>query len=509
MTVDRITVGSSSNHHGIALWPPPSTDEKDPLRWPKWVKIVAILSVALFNFTANFAGAGFSVATPVLEMQFQKTASQVNALLTFNFLLLGVGNMFWVPIATKFGKRFSLLASMAMLFAILIWTAKAKTYNELLAARCLSGFASSAGESLVPEIVADIFFLHERAGMMSLYVILTSGATAIGPLIAGFVIAGNPGTWRDFSWVCAALAGFNLVVIYLFYPESTFRRPMIYEVVDAEEIEKENDTRVGVVETEGLGVQHVSHVQVSWPKVWTSLIRYDRSIGFFQAFTRQLAFILYPSVLWAVLVYGTALASQVILIFAFPSLLLAPPYFFAETSVGLIQVAAIIGFVLACFGGGYLSDLITTRQIVKAKGAYFPEQRLISLMPGAWVGCVGCIVIAFTCANRLSWIGIAFGFGIVSFGTVFAPNIAITYVVESHSAFASDCLVIINVFKNLVAFIFLYVAVDWVQASGWIQVYMIMFMLVAIAALLAIPLYLYGEKLRGWSERLYSPKRAE
>ncbi|TKX20868.1 hypothetical protein C1H76_6905 [Elsinoe australis] len=83
MTLDQIVLGSSSKHHGIALWPPPSTDERDPLRWPRWVKIVAIGAVALFNFTANFAGAGFSVATPVLEAQFQKTATQVNALLTF------------------------------------------------------------------------------------------------------------------------------------------------------------------------------------------------------------------------------------------------------------------------------------------------------------------------------------------------------------------------------------------------------------------------------------------
>jgi hypothetical protein len=35
---------------------------------------------------------------------------------------------------------------MALLFAVLIWTAKAQTFNSLLAARCISGFAAAAGE---------------------------------------------------------------------------------------------------------------------------------------------------------------------------------------------------------------------------------------------------------------------------------------------------------------------------------------------------------------------------
>ena len=84
----------------------------------------------------------------------------------------------------------------------------------------------------------------------------------------------------------------------------------------------------------------------------------------------------------------------------------------------------------------------------------------------------------------------------VSFGTVYLPNVAITYVTDCYPQFASDCLVTINACKNLVAFIFLYVAVDWVNDQGWIQVYMIMFMLTILAPLLAIPMYFYGESLR-------------
>jgi hypothetical protein len=179
----------------------------------------------------------------------------------------------------------------------------------------------------------------------------------------------------------------------------------------------------------------------------------------------------------------------------------------------LIQIAALIGFTIACFAGGYITDVITARMIIRHDGQYFPEQRLVSLIPGCFVAPVGCIIIAFACSRQLEWVAIAFGFGMgkycslakqtfltflfsVSFGTVFAPNIAITYVVESRPKQASEAMVAINFFKNLVAFLFLYTAVDWVAAKGWIQVYMIMFILVTLSMLLAIPFYFYGPKLR-------------
>lgn len=54
--------------------------------------------------------------------------------------------MIWVPIAVKFGKRAVLITSMALLFASLCWGALAVTFNSLLVARCVSGFAAAAGE---------------------------------------------------------------------------------------------------------------------------------------------------------------------------------------------------------------------------------------------------------------------------------------------------------------------------------------------------------------------------
>jgi hypothetical protein len=178
-----------------------------------------------------------------------------------------------------------------------------------------------------------------------------------------------------------------------------------------------------------------------------------------------------------------------------------------------MEIAAIVGFLVGCLMGGYVADLITATVIRRQGGAVYPEQRLISLLPGGLIAPAGCVLVAFACSEKLHWVSIAFGFGMgmpitgpswaiandaaVSFGTVYAPNIVITYVVESYHNLAAESLVAINVFKNLVAFLFLFTAVDWIASQGWVQVYMIMFMLISLTILLAILFFFFGARWRG------------
>ncbi|KAI6356227.1 hypothetical protein MCOR25_007917 [Pyricularia grisea] len=501
-----------TTHNGIPLLPRPQGAD-DPLRWPKSIKLAALFASAMTNFTANFAASGLSVAQTIIEAQFNKTANEFNTLMTLNFLLLGIGNLFWVPFAVKFGKRASLITSTTLLLAVLLWSANATTFNQLLAARCISGFASAAGESIVPGVVSDIFFLHERAGKMSFFTILIAGASAVGPLVASFIVQYSPGTWVDYMWVCVALAAFNVVLLIFALPESNYHREKPEAAdngVETQDIEiREPKSQAGSTDAEKVDSVEVQEdenpivVHKPWSSIWPTFITLNKSQGsFLHACLRQLTHALYPDVLFAIFVYGSSLASQIILIFAFPSLLLAPPYLFQPTGVGLMQVAAIIGLLIATFLGGYLVDVMTQRIVVRHRGEVFPEQRLLTIIPGCLVAPVGCILAAFACGQKMHWAVIAVAFGMVSFGTVYTPNIAATFVVEGHPDHAEEALVAINVFKNLVAFLFLYTAVDWIQSQGWIQVYMIMFMLVSLSMLAAIPLYLFRKPLRSYRSKI-------
>ncbi|RHZ45161.1 uncharacterized protein CDV56_103435 [Aspergillus thermomutatus] len=457
------------SQRGLQLIPSPTDDPQDPLRWPSWLKLSVILSTSLANFVSNMGGAGLSVAVPLLMQQFQRSQGDVTQLLTLNFLFLGIGNIFWVPVAVKFGKRASLISSMLLQAGALIWCAVAGGYDSLLGARCVLGFAAAAGESIVPEVVADIFFVHERATMMAIYVVLISGGSAVGPLVGGFMVQYTSDTWRSFVWLCFALAIFNVVLLVFLFPECNFERPepltsmqQLQTAADCKENEAtfiENASEAPLEEE--YTVYTPSHREVLRP------VHYDKGTNFFLTLISPLKLLIHPSILWGIFTYGVSLSPQIIMIFTMSPLLEAPPYHFRSEYVGLMQIAAIVGFLLACYGGGYLSDVINSIVVRRSgKVVIRPEQRLVSLLPGMAIGPAGCILLAFACGQRLHWSAIAVGFGMVSFGTVYTPNIAITYIVHLHQHEAAKSLVLINIFKNLVAFIFLYVAVDWVNKEG-------------------------------------------
>ena len=160
-----------------------------------------------------------------------------------------------------------------------------------------------------------------------------------------------------------------------------------------------------------------------------------------------------------------------------------------------MEIAAIVGFLLACYGGGVLSDSINSR-IASRRGheQIRAEDRLVSLIPGMAIGPAGCVLLAFACKNHMHWSAIAVGFGMVSFGSVYTPNIAITYLAHRHQEDAAQSLVLVNVVKNMVAFLFLYEAVQWVQSQGYLQVYLVMAALGVVTVGAALPLYLFNRK---------------
>ena len=94
-----------------------------------------------------------------------------------------------------------------------------------------------------------------------------------------------------------------------------------------------------------------------------------------------------------------------------------------------MQIAALIGFIIACYVGGYVSDVITTKRILREGGVIYPEQRLLSIIPGALIPPVGCIIVACACSQQLHWAVIAVGFGMGKY----SPNLGIELLVICHA----------------------------------------------------------------------------
>lgn len=160
------------------------------------------------------------------------------------------------------------------------------------------------------------------------YVILISSGTAVGPLVGGFIVEGGPGKWRDFVWLCAALAGIDLLGIFFLYPESSFTRPPVSAtpLSSTKDVgHKSTDEAVGTCDV----IENPSHtgqnthqyswvVELSYPKVWTSFYRVNPLVNLTKAFILPVLFLLSVPVVWTVFLYGGSLASQIIMMYDKP-----------------------------------------------------------------------------------------------------------------------------------------------------------------------------------------------
>jgi len=116
-------------------------------------------SVAILQMTITFFG------PPGRNLLLQ--ISKVAYFLTAAPLLQGVGNLFWMPLIIKYGRRPVYLVNFTLYTISLVWCAVAKSYGSELAARLALGFSSGVMECLSPVTITDIFFVHERGAIMA------------------------------------------------------------------------------------------------------------------------------------------------------------------------------------------------------------------------------------------------------------------------------------------------------------------------------------------------------
>jgi len=67
------------------------------------------------------------------------------------------------------GKRPVYLTALPFLAVTNIWGYKTTSFNSLLVASIVSGSTASAGDAIVPAVVADPLFVHERETLMVIF----------------------------------------------------------------------------------------------------------------------------------------------------------------------------------------------------------------------------------------------------------------------------------------------------------------------------------------------------
>ncbi|KAK8176246.1 major facilitator superfamily domain-containing protein [Phyllosticta citribraziliensis] len=452
---------------------------------------------------------GMAPAFALLSKEFGKSMNETSDLLKWPVLVLGLFNFFWVPLANYFGKRPVFVLASLLLCVAYIWGAFAQSFKSLLWSNIVAAFAGSTTEALGAAIVnltkvQDLYFLHERSSKMSIYMASISGGNTIGPLICGF-IAETIG-WRWHKGIAAIAVGINFLLVVFFVPETSYDR----DGPDTLSASSSTDKEIAKEDILASTMSRKTAIRASQPPMnlpdQIPKNTYGQSIKLFSCprpqasllhlFARPFPLSAYPAVIYAFLAYAVSLALTVAINILSSYVLSAPPYSFSPALIGLVNVPGLLGNLVGAFVGGWCVDRYSAWRTKRAGGVFRPETRLPLLVVPALLVPVGCLLWGYGVERSWHWVALFWGYGLISVGLTAATAPTMVYVSECYFPVQMDALLLVNGFKNIVAFGFLYGVVPWVENVGYIDCFGTQAGIYVALLLLGVPLYFYGERIR-------------
>lgn len=142
----------------------------------------------------------------------QTTIEQVQLTLASSFLGLGVGQLFYGPLADRFGRRLPALFGLTLYVFGSILCILAPSLEILIFARLLQGLGGAAAVVISRAMVRDIYQGKEMARMMSNIQSIIVISPTIGPSLGALVLLGA--SWR---WVFVILVALGAIIWFSVY----------------------------------------------------------------------------------------------------------------------------------------------------------------------------------------------------------------------------------------------------------------------------------------------------
>lgn len=503
-----VTLGTIRHRHEhtneIILVPTPSNDPNDPLNWSQSFKWYMAIVICLAMFMCNFLAAGPTIAIVQTAQEFfpnYKPTQLVAAIsktayfFTTTALLQGTGNLIWMPLVNKYGRRPIYLASYTLYLACAIWAACTYTYGSFLAARILMGFAAGAAETMAPLSIADVFFLHERGTVMAMYsASLVSGVSG-GIIIAGLITINH--NWRYIYYVAIALIGATTILAYFTFPETAYRR-------DIEPISStENVQTISDIPDEKQTASSSTHLEAATniPARKSYIQRLAVFSGtyttesFWKLFVRPFGLILLPPILWTSLVQSATIGF-IVAVTSNVASAYSTTYNMQPYQTGLCFIAAIIGALIGVFCGGQVGDMTADFFTKRNGGIREPEMRLPAITISLITTPLALILYGVGIEKQLHWMCPTIGLALLNFSIVQATNVALVYVIDAYRPIAGEVTLTTMAFKSAFGFLLSFYTNPWIAESGYLDAYGAMAGISAAVLLFWIPLYIWGKKIR-------------
>lgn len=502
--------------------PTPTPDPKDPLNLPQWRKWAAIATLCFFGALALAGEAIIGALVPVFALEYAgvdpkilaqlditklnpgvvdlnplRSLSglggpplyQVALLSSLPLLVNGLSSYFLVPLSIAIGRRPVLLFSGLMAWVGGLWAGFSTSLTSHLAARCLQGLGAGAVEALIPLIVQDMMFIHERNTAIS-SIAASQGLVIVGLGIASPVIVVRL-SWRYIYYITSGAASAAWIMTILFVPETRWTRSAdelagkaVYPLA-ADETRTRLDPALYGPRT-NLTDFGILHIPRQWRQAAVSVYETAKTT-------------IFPNVLWVILVNSVLVSIQGAAGQVGSSVLIAAGWKF-ET-LGFAVVPLVVASPFVWFFGGWVADRVSNAHARRNGGRREPEAHLLSLSIPMVAGIVGSALFGYAgqnIQNLPSFVLLAaiflIGFGFLTANTLFA-----VYLVESYPAFAGPVLVNVSSFRLIIGFAMSFNATTWVEDLGFTRSFGYYSLVLALVSLGLPAVYIYGKRLRAWT----------
>lgn len=432
----------------IILQPRPSTDPNDPLNWTKPQKLV---NYSLACFYAMMVFAFINATSPTwgpLGDELGFSSETLTNTYAIGCATLSVGAPMLIPFALKYGSRSVYVFSSVAQFAISIWAARTMTAGDWWGVNALQCWIGALAEVLIQMTVADVFFVHQRGLMNTIYVWVNNVGSNLAVVASGFITQ-NQG-WRWVWWWCAIFFGVQFIMFFFGFEETKWGyqstpglgSPHITSTSEAfDKEDSAHDTESGSGAKEA-ATRNLSIVQIdsSIPRktYWQKLSLLTTTAGPWPHFLRHsyqpfMILVSIPGVFFSSMTYAVLFAFSTVMTTSVSTYMLETPYDFNASQIGLMSLAPFIGSTLGSLIIGPLSDFVALRLSKRNNGIYEPEMRYWCFLPFIPFQCGGAWYFAYALADKMEWPHVAVAWGICNFGSAPLQSLALTYVLDAYN----------------------------------------------------------------------------
>ncbi|RDW63540.1 MFS transporter-21 [Coleophoma cylindrospora] len=498
----------------VILVPQPSSSPADPLNMSRLRKELLFATIIFGACVTGVVGPLLVPGFSIIAADFNITLTQVTYLNGVLLMGLGISSYLCSCFAQIYGKRLVYLFTTVLCIAACCWGAAAKSYHSLLAARFfqglgMGGFFALAGTGSI----SDVFFVHERGFRVGIWNFAVIVSVNMTPIISGYVITNL--SWQWSFWILALTFGVLLVMVVCLFPETTFER----ETTTEEPIRTLHHTEVNTVpytpgeketasdadnENEDSAVGQLiepAKFNLSRDLGLGSLKIHDQ-LRIFEMCVTPIMLLRHPGVIWAAAMWSVTFTWVIIQGAVADQIFEAPPYNMSAIQVGnLVGIAPLIGSALGTLVSGPLSDWLALFMAKRNNGIYEPEFRLFLVIPSLISIIIGAFGLASGIQNGTSAIVCGVFLAIINFSVGVGCTGIVSYSNDVFKQNPGGVFGVVMLIKSIFAFGLTFMFNNYYTTHGPLKFFSLFGGLTTGVMLTTIPIYIYGKKIRDWSDR--------